>query len=139
MCSDYNLDARGRSDRLQRVHAVRMRLIAYVEQVYCHRKFFNQLYRDLATIAAEPHKRDLLLHLADLEQQGMDRCVVALRRLQGRVPEFCDNALQRTWRRMLVLAGPRIAWTWIDHIKRTDMRRRVGLLRWLRAMKMSKA
>lgn len=44
-------------------------LSAMSRQVYCHRKFFNHLYRDLATITAEPHKRDLLLHLADLEQQ----------------------------------------------------------------------
>ncbi|MCS6827690.1 MAG: hypothetical protein NZ553_13830 [Caldilinea sp.] len=139
MNGNRGFDTQGCRERSRQMRAVRMRLIAYIEQVYCHRQFFNLLYRDLAAIAVEPHKRNLLLHLADLEQQGMDRCVRALRRLQRQVPEACDNALQRTWRRILVLAGPRLALTWIDHIKRTDMQRRVDLLRRLKVMKMFKA
>jgi hypothetical protein len=78
-----------------------------------------RLYQALATHEADEATRERYRLLAVNERRRESRKLASLFSLWVDSPEDKDTPAARTWRRLLILGGPRAAIAWIEGILRT--------------------
>lgn len=72
------------------------------------------------------------MRLAYAEAHQLGRRAELLQRLNATVPAPCLSRLDRSWQRLLVWTGPRLALAWIRYVKRGDVRRQLHLAQLLK-------